>query len=292
MQAYLIMAHNNFYVLEFLLKMIDYEKNDIFIHIDKKVISFDMSYFEKLLKYSKIIWVDRIDVTWGEESQVECEMILMKAALKYGKYDYVHLISGSDLPLKSAIEIYSFFEKQNGKIFFQIDSADEIQKELWKISEYHVEKKEKVLPFLLCLKQLIVVKLLHYNRLKQYNNLVVKKGANWFSMPGKCVEYLVAREKFIKRLTNHTVCGDEFFAPTVLANSKYWKDIYSEKDIYGHMRYINWEKGNGNSPKVLTIDDYEELTHCNLMWARKFDENVDKEIVKMIYDFVMNKGSL
>lgn len=38
--AYLIMVHNQFYVLEILLKLIDDERNDIFLHIDKKSIKF------------------------------------------------------------------------------------------------------------------------------------------------------------------------------------------------------------------------------------------------------------
>lgn len=34
--AYLIMAHNNFYILEKLLILLDDPRNDIYIHIDKK----------------------------------------------------------------------------------------------------------------------------------------------------------------------------------------------------------------------------------------------------------------
>ena len=39
--AYLILAHNNFYCLERLLKLLDDERNDIFLHVDKKVKNFD-----------------------------------------------------------------------------------------------------------------------------------------------------------------------------------------------------------------------------------------------------------
>ena len=34
--AYLIIAHDNFYTLEKLIKSIDDSRNDIYIHIDKK----------------------------------------------------------------------------------------------------------------------------------------------------------------------------------------------------------------------------------------------------------------
>ena len=43
--AYLIMAHNEFYILEKLLKLIDDERNDIYLHIDKKAKNFN---FDKI----------------------------------------------------------------------------------------------------------------------------------------------------------------------------------------------------------------------------------------------------
>ena len=38
--AYLIIAHNNFYILKKLIALIDDERNDIYIHIDKKTKNF------------------------------------------------------------------------------------------------------------------------------------------------------------------------------------------------------------------------------------------------------------
>lgn len=46
--AYLIMAHNNFYILEKLLILLDDPRNDIYIHIDKKVSKFDFAYYKGL----------------------------------------------------------------------------------------------------------------------------------------------------------------------------------------------------------------------------------------------------
>ena len=46
--AYLIMAHGNFELLEKLLRQIDDPRNDIYIHIDKKVAHFDFYYFDKV----------------------------------------------------------------------------------------------------------------------------------------------------------------------------------------------------------------------------------------------------
>ena len=46
------------------------------------------------------------------------------------------------------------------------------------------------------------------------------------------------------------------------------------------MRYIDWDRGN---PYVFRIDDYDALMKSDCMFARKFDEKIDKEIIEKIY---------
>ena len=84
--AFLIMAHNEYDILNKLLLLLDDERNDIFIHYDKKC---------KLppsieLKYSNIHVFKKVDVGWGEDSQIECEMFLFNEAYKKGPFDYYH----------------------------------------------------------------------------------------------------------------------------------------------------------------------------------------------------------
>ena len=47
--AYLIMAHNHFDFLKELLGCLDDNRNDIYLHIDKKAGSFDPNQFTKVL---------------------------------------------------------------------------------------------------------------------------------------------------------------------------------------------------------------------------------------------------
>lgn len=53
--AYLIIAHNNFYILKKLIALIDDERNDIYIHIDKKTKNFKKNDFMNICKKSKFI---------------------------------------------------------------------------------------------------------------------------------------------------------------------------------------------------------------------------------------------
>lgn len=114
--AYLIIAHNNFEILEKTLKIWDDEKNDFYIHIDKKVKNFDFEKFKSITKKSKTIFTERINVKWGHSSQIDCELLLLKLSSK-NNYSYYHLLSGVDMPIKSKEEIYNFFEKNFGKEF-------------------------------------------------------------------------------------------------------------------------------------------------------------------------------
>lgn len=103
--AYLIITHNNFEQLQLLINLLDDDRNDIFIHIDKKVKELPLLTTNK----SKLFILDkRIDVRWGDVSQLETEIILFETAIKHGQYEYYHLISGMDLPIKSNDYIHNF----------------------------------------------------------------------------------------------------------------------------------------------------------------------------------------
>lgn len=62
--AYLIMAHNNPGVLKVLLEMIDDERNDIFLHVDKKsTLLRDNDFATKNAQLH--VLQKRINVKWG-----------------------------------------------------------------------------------------------------------------------------------------------------------------------------------------------------------------------------------
>ena len=45
-----------------------------------------------------------------------------------------------------------------------------------------------------------------------------------------------------------------------------------------YLHYVDWSEG-GNSPKTLTIDDYEKLKASDKLMARKFDIGTDINIL-------------
>ena len=140
--AYLFIVFNNFKVLEKSLRLIDDERNDIYIHLDKK--SNNKEELEKItskLKKSNVYFTERTDVRWGAYSQVECELLLLKQATQICKYKYYHLLSESDMPLKTQNEIYNFFENNEGTEFIEIQEFPENKLFETRFKCYHIFSK-------------------------------------------------------------------------------------------------------------------------------------------------------
>lgn len=283
--AYLIMAHNQFDILKKLLIMLDDKRNEFYIHIDKKAGNIDCTQFYKCVQNGKIYFTKRMSVLWGGSSQVDCEMLLLKECTKNGDYAYVHLLSGVDLPIKSKEYILNFFDNNPNKQFLQIGYSD---RHLYRLSQYHLFLNHPQIPNIVSsnIRKWIEILLYRFkiDRLKKYGNLRIVKTANWFSITGECTKYIISQEKFIRRLTRHTVCADEMFIGTVIANSRFWAQVYNQEVSWdGHMRYIDRIRNVGSSPHTFTIDDKEKIDNSDLLWARKFDEDIDKKIIDYIY---------
>lgn len=278
--AYLILAHNNFYTLKVLLKLLDNENNDIYIHIDKKTRNVPKEEILSVVQKSNLHWVTPIKTYWGHLSLVNAELKLIKTAILNGEYEYLHLISGVDLPLKKQSEIHKFFEDNKGKEFvgfsnFKNNYEDRVKYYYW------LQKYEKNSKITAKLQEILTKfqKILKVNRLKN-SNINIQKGCQWVSITGDFAKYIIKQEKWIQKFFANTNCSDELLMQTILINSPFAKNIYNKNDEYKScLREIDWERG---SPYVWKKEDKDILLSSNNIFARKFDENVDKEIMKII----------
>ena len=271
--AYLIIAHNNFYTLERLLRLLDDERNDIFLHIDKKVKDFDFRGFAEVCRKARVIYPPkRMDVRWGTQSQVLTEMLLFGTAMEHGPYRYYHLLSGVDLPLKTQQEIHAFFETTQD--IFLCYGPQPSKWDVQRISRYHRVFPDRGLGTRLNGWLGLLQEKLGVDRLK-HTGLTLKKGGNWASLPQCAVEYLVANQKIIKKITRFSSCADEVYKQTVLLSGGF--DVNPED-----WRYLEYYSGSDH-PKVFTASDFETLMEQNKFFARKFDENTDREIIDRVY---------
>ncbi len=280
--AYLIVAHNNFDMLGKLLQALDDERNDIYLHIDKKA-SFDSAILDCCTKASVTV-VPRIRVEWGGYSQIQYELILLKEATK-SQHDYYHLLSGVDIPLKTQDEIHAFFDANHGNEYIDFDTpanqtrnfADRYQR-YWFFRNL-IGRNHPPLQYL----QDILISLqkkLHITRAK-HAPFSFYKGANWFSITHKMALYVLSRRKDIKKYFRFSHCCDEVFLHTIAMDSP-----YKDRIVDDSLRLIDWERGE---PYTFQEEDYPLLTQCDQLFARKFDDSTDPVIIDKLYQYLNSK---
>lgn len=271
--AYLILAHNQPEVLELLVSALDDARNDIYIHWDRKALLPP----NLAVSHAGLFWIDNpIDVRWGHVSVVEAELCMMAQASRYGSYDYYHLLSGVDLPLKSQDYIHDFFTRHAGKEFVGYYHGDDLAKSLLrKIHRWHFFSGSfKGGGWLFTLKRLCragglrLQECLGYYR---HRGRVFKKGTQWVSVTDSFVRFLLARKEQIVKDYQGTFCSDEIFIQTELWQSPFRENIFDfDDEARGCMRMIDWRD---NKLADYTPDDLSRLKASPMLFARKFNNH-------------------
>lgn len=133
--AYLIIAHNEPLILKTLISMIDDARNDIFLLIDKRS---NISLFNDInTQKSKLFLCDRLNIYWGHYNIIKAELILFETAVKHGKYEYYHLLSGTCLPIKSQDYIHNFCNLHAGSEFIGYINTDFSKKDIERKTGYY-----------------------------------------------------------------------------------------------------------------------------------------------------------
>lgn len=276
--AYLIIAHNEFGLLQKLISVLDDERNDIFIHIDKKSTFHQEDFFASK---SKLTIVSKNRVQWGDITQTETELLLFRLATQQNRYAYYHLISGVDLPLKSQNYIHEFFDNYQGTEFLDVGFCEHNEKCISHRTEYYhfVTGRTKIRrilrKFILAVEQ--ICKIHRRYDIKMY------MGCNWCSVTDDFVRYLVSQTESILSLFKYTLCADELYKQTILMNSDFKNKRYVGYDkISSSLREIDWNRG---SPYTWRDEDYTYLYNSSNLFARKFSSQYEG-IIDKILDYV------
>nr|WP_278296244.1 glycosyltransferase [Butyrivibrio sp. ob235] len=282
------MAHNEFHMLRKLLTELDDERNDIFLHIDKKTQFVDQNEITSWVHYSNVFFVKRRKVFWGTYSIVECELEMLAAAVK-GNYHYYHLISGTDFPLKSQDFIHDYLEEEDSEFIDFHKEGDKGDLFLYKIKYYYpllryvgkgefngVGKRQDFLRFLKKQqwKLLECQKKIGIDRIKKYRNVSFYKGNQWFSITHDFAEYILSCKKMIKKMYRFSNGPDEIVVPTIALNSQYAGRVKKKS-----LRLIDWERG---TPYSFINSDFDELTNSQAFFARKISYDEEPLLVNRL----------
>ena len=267
--AWLIIAHNEFGILQQLISMLDTPECDFFIHIDKKVKSLpDLN-----VSQGRLFLIDnRIDVRWGHISQIETELVLLEAALDTDHYNHYHIISGTHLPLKPFAFISSFFENHSGEEIMRFWPNDDGEAD-FKLRRYHFPirgfKSRNRLQRSFC--QFFwkcALKIQKLFGIRHFRDIRFYKTDNWLSLTERAAGFLVKRKKQILRKYRWSFCGDEFFVASELKSAK---DIVFRIFDCQNLLYADFIK---DTPRTLTLNEIPDLSKSEYLFARKFSDSL------------------
>lgn len=114
------------------------------------------------------------------------------------------------------------------------------------------------------------------------------KGSQWFTLNYACLRYILqyveANPQFVKYY-EHTLFPDESFFQTILLNQLGLKIFNNNK------RFIRWQSAESPNPDILKKQDLDSILTPDHHFARKFDLNIDAEILNLIDCHILKQMS-
>lgn len=272
-QAILITAYKDKKQLENLINFFA-SRFLVLIHIDKRSkLSIPEQTNVKVIKKYKI--------RWGGLGHLLAILELLKLAIQDEEVEYIHIISGQDIPTKS-VEDFDYF-KNNQNIYMQFEGVK--NKNRYFKNRYRKGVLFSNLDSRQPLNHLlnIIYGILHKKnkRIDKYNENQIYIGLVWCSMPRNAANYVLKYISSRNALRNwrHINIPEEYFFQTVLGNSHFRKRI-----INNNLRYVDWQYRNGSIPAYLDDTDYLKIKKTKCFFARKIDSNISSTLIKLLYN--------
>lgn len=263
--AWLIIAHNEFNILQRLVSALDASDCTFFIHIDKKVKRMPAIHAE----HGEVIFLtNRVDVRWGSVSQIQCEFALMKAATAAGYFDYYHIVSGTTLPLKSWEVINNYFIQHAGSCILTGLCKSTEKQETLKLRRYnlflkHYSSQNSFIKLISQWMWKVSISIQQLFGIEKNRGEVYFKASNWLSLTHKATRHLLSIENDILKKYRYSFCGDEYFVPSELSSSILKDSILNDEHYLLH--YI--ERSNAST---FHLSEYDTLCKTDYLFARKF----------------------
>lgn len=262
--AWLIIAHNEFAILQHLVSLLDDERSDFYLHFDAKVKDLPSITVEKGRLF---ILNNRVDVRWGTVSQLEAELLLLETARQAGPFGHYHILSGVHLPLKPLDKLIRFYEEHPDEEIMRFWPIDEGDAD-FKLRRYHFPIKDFKSPVpwrrTLCQRTwTAVIKVQKILGIRHMKDQSFRKTDQWLSLTEAACGYLVENKKEILNKYRWAFCPDEYFIASELSH-------YPERFRLLDCPNLLYVKFDRESPISFPLEDYSKLQDTDYWWARKF----------------------
>lgn len=289
--AFLILCHSNFKQLKKLLNFLDRKESTIIIGVDGKVFSKELSTELQNSISNAIIEIRECYINWGGYSQIESTLQLLALATRYD-IDYLHFLTGTDIPMMSWNYFQNFIKQHNGMQFIQF-APENYEFAKWKCDYRHFFVENRFYRKSLFLKAFshILVKIQMILGISRRNN-DLRHGSAYFSITKEWAMKILKEKETIRRQYRYSLAADEVWIQTYAYKNISIDEMFCFEKPCGNGRYIDWKRREGSSPYTFHIEDAKELgniINTCYMFSRKFDENVDWEIIDWVYNQIENR---
>jgi hypothetical protein len=254
--TYLVLTHDNPQVLARSLTRLATAGARFFIHVDAKR---DMAPFRALGAMEQVTLLEeRVPVHWGDFSQVEAILLLLRTAMAAPgpAADYYVLISGSDYPLRSGTYIEEMFAREAGAEFINMVRMPAPGKPLERVETARYPRKMPVRHFLS--RVLARLGLARRNLERGLHGLAPWSGSEWWALSRAACGYIldfVDRNPWYSEYFERTFASDEVFIQTVLAQSPFLSRVRR------NLNYEDWSE-QGSHPARITMEHLEGWRKC------------------------------
>jgi Core-2/I-Branching enzyme len=279
--AHLILAHKNPKQLERFLNAMSHPGFDFYIHIDKKT---NIEPFLYLANRKNVYLVkNRARIYWAAYGTIQATLNGFQEITPKG-YDYINVISGQDFPLKSADYIYQYIHDRQGKEFITCESIENEWREAApRVKHYHLINWQ--IPGRHRLEKLLN-KILPERKFPLKYEIVGR--ANWVTLTNIAAKYILDfldEHPEVIRYFKYCWGADEFIFATIMYNSKF------NDEIRDNLVHVIWYEGKGH-PEILISKNFEELKKSDKLFARKFDVDIDADIIDMLEKWIASEKSV
>ena len=285
--AFLILAHNQPELLSRIVSVLMAPNHYFFIHVDAKCDGFQrFRDATNRIGGGNAQFVNRIACYHCGVSLVYAEIALLKEAERHpAHFDYVHLISGQDYPLRTNRQFDEFFENTDESFMcYNFEEDMDYWRPIYdeKANWWHSNGTNGIIDRF-CYR---------HSHSRLLNRLLPRRpipnhagGWQWFSWSDKVVtfvmRYMTEHPKLLRRF-NHTGSPDEHYFTTMLY--PYLDQLKIRKHF--PLRYISWhayhEVEQQHRPYNMDERDFDRVVNSAAFFCRKVDEVTSAKLLDMI----------
>lgn len=301
--AILIMAHKNPDQIIRLVRFFPKNQCVCFIHIDAKS-SIDKNELKTQFENEKanaIVIDESISGVLACWSLVEVSILLLKQAIQYERehqirFDHFRLLSGQDYPIKSFSEYDTFLnEKPDEYVGIQFaDEEQEVREKFlrWRYPrprEYAALHSKRKLWNTISIGWCHLFEIVKTRIIGTPEEFLIKHhvkpvgGPSWWTISHNLADEILdeyEKNGMITRVIRQTATPEESYIQTIYANSALYKGERPGNLTIGN--YGRREQRVTGHTYPFRKEDYDELMNCGDFFARKFDMDVDSEILDML----------